>query len=87
MSVKAIREALEAAAMAAPDTNNEELARKVAAAWPEIEAIEQEDGRFLRLLDEVRRHRLDIWGEEGEVYHPEDVDLYAAAERIAKEAP
>ena len=41
MSTTAIREALGAAGMAAPDTNNEALARTVAAAWAEVEAIER----------------------------------------------
>jgi hypothetical protein len=52
MSTKAIREALGAAAMAAPDTCNEDLARKVAAAWSEVEAIEK------------AAKSLDVWSDE-----------------------
>lgn len=41
MSTKAIREVLGAAGFAAPDTCDEDMARKVAAAWLEVEAIEK----------------------------------------------
>lgn len=41
MSTKAIREVLGAAGFAAPDTNDEAMARKVAAAYAEVEAIEK----------------------------------------------
>lgn len=39
--MKAIRAALDAAGRAAPDTCNEDLAQKVAAAWAEVEAVER----------------------------------------------
>lgn len=81
MSTKAIREALGAAAMAAPDTNNEELARKVAAAWPAVEAIERAAKALTTELPArayVARH--------SEVEH-EMAEAMKLLESIAKDAP
>lgn len=51
MSTKAIREVLGDAGFGAPDTCDEAMARKVAAAWAELERIESASKALMAMTD------------------------------------